>query len=101
MLEYSMQNMSAHEAKARFGQLLEMARSEPVVIEKHGRGVAVVISKEEFDAVQELKLENLRFEIQKGLDDLNTGRSIEVDSENIQAFAESIKSRGRKRQESE
>ena len=96
-----MHKISAHEAKARFGQLLELARDEPVVIEKHGRGVAVVISKEEFDAVQDLKLQNLRMEIQKGLDDLNMGRSTDVDSENIQAFADSIKSRGRKLLESE
>jgi len=42
-----MQNVSAHDAKARFGQRLDTARYEPVVIERHGRAVAVVVSKEE------------------------------------------------------
>ncbi|MBT7863648.1 MAG: type II toxin-antitoxin system Phd/YefM family antitoxin, partial [Gemmatimonadetes bacterium] len=39
-----MQTISAHEAKARFGQLLDAARVEPVTIEKHGRPVAVLVS---------------------------------------------------------
>ena len=50
-----MRSMSAHDAKDRFGQLLEAARSGPVTIEKHGREVAVLISKEEFDALQAVK----------------------------------------------
>lgn len=41
--------ISANEAKARFGQLLDTARREPVVIEKHGRAVAVVISIEDYE----------------------------------------------------
>jgi prevent-host-death family protein len=44
-----MQSFSAHDAKAHFGKLLDTARHEPVTIEKHGRAVAVVIPKEEFD----------------------------------------------------
>jgi len=38
-----MQSVSAHDAKARFGQLLDTALREPVVIERHGRAVAVVL----------------------------------------------------------
>lgn len=49
-----MQNISAHDAKSRFGQLLDTARREPVVIERHGRAVAVVVSKEEYDALNDI-----------------------------------------------
>jgi prevent-host-death family protein len=41
--------MQATDAKNRFGELLEDAISEPVVIQKNGRDVAVVMSKAEFD----------------------------------------------------
>jgi prevent-host-death family protein len=58
-----MQNVSAHDAKARFGQLLDTARREPVVIERHGRAVAVVLSKEEYDELHDIKLRQLRMEI--------------------------------------
>jgi prevent-host-death family protein len=41
--------MSAREAKNGFGRLVDLARLEPVTIEKHGRGVVVVIALEEYD----------------------------------------------------
>ncbi|GAB6053103.1 hypothetical protein JCM17960_19230 [Magnetospira thiophila] len=40
--------MSAKEAKNGFGLLLDTARAEPVVIEKHGRPVVVVLSVEQY-----------------------------------------------------
>jgi prevent-host-death family protein len=43
-----MKTMSAREAKSGFGLMIDTARAEPVVIEKHGRGVAVVVSLEEY-----------------------------------------------------
>jgi prevent-host-death family protein len=44
-----MKTMQATDAKNRFGELLEDAISEPVIIQKNGRDVAVVMSKAEFD----------------------------------------------------
>ena len=44
-----MKIMQATDAKNRFGELLEEAISEPVLIQKNGRDVAVVMSKAEFD----------------------------------------------------
>lgn len=92
-----MRSMSAHDAKARFGQLLEAARSGPVTIEKHGREVAVLISKEEFDALQAVKLQLLRAEVQKGMDDLEAGRFTEQDVAALKRLGGSIKNAGRKR----
>lgn len=43
-----MAEMTATEAKNRFGQVLEMARTEPVAIQKNGRDVAYVVSAEQF-----------------------------------------------------
>lgn len=44
-----MKTMQATDAKNRFGELLEDAISEPVLIQKNGRDVAVEMSKAEFD----------------------------------------------------
>jgi prevent-host-death family protein len=44
-----MKNFSAKDAKNHFGQMMDAARLEPVVIEKHGRPVVVVCSVEEFE----------------------------------------------------
>ena len=45
----AMKTMSAREAKNRFGLMIDTARAEPVLIEKHGRGVVVVVSVEEYE----------------------------------------------------
>lgn len=44
-----MQCMSAREAKNAFGRLIDLARAEPVAIEKYGRSVVVVMAVEEFE----------------------------------------------------
>ena len=44
-----MQRMSARDAKNAFGRLIDMARAEPVAIEKYGRSVVVVLAFEEFE----------------------------------------------------
>lgn len=41
--------MSAREAKNGFGRLIDLARAEPVAIEKHGRAVVVVVALEEYE----------------------------------------------------
>ncbi len=47
--------MTATKAKNEFGLMLEHARKEPVGIERNGRGIAVVISFEEYSRFQELE----------------------------------------------
>lgn len=44
-----MKTMSAREAKNGFGRLIDLARIDPVTIEKHGRGVVVVMAVEEYE----------------------------------------------------
>ena len=90
-----MQSISAHEAKARFGQLLDAARLEPVTIKKHGRTVAVILSKEEFDAIEAIKLDQLRTEIQKGIDAIESGNFVEIEKVELRQFGDSIKAKGR------
>ncbi|GBR60384.1 prevent-host-death family protein [Acetobacter senegalensis DSM 18889] len=43
-----MHTQSAKDAKYHFGRLIDTARAEPVVIEKHGRPVVVVLAIEEY-----------------------------------------------------
>lgn len=43
-----MHTQSAKDAKYNFGRLIDTARAEPVVIEKHGRPVVVVLAIEEY-----------------------------------------------------
>ncbi len=47
-----MKIMSARDAKNGFGRLIDAARAEPVTVEKHGRGVVVVMSVEEYERLK-------------------------------------------------
>jgi prevent-host-death family protein len=47
-----MKTMSARGAKNAFGLMIDTARAEPVLIEKHGRGVVMVISVEEYERLR-------------------------------------------------
>jgi prevent-host-death family protein len=47
--ESVMKSLSAADAKNSFGHLIDLARHEPVMIEKHNRPVVVVISVEEYN----------------------------------------------------
>jgi prevent-host-death family protein len=95
--ETPMQSMSADDAKARFGQLLDTARREPVVIERHGRAVAVMLSKEEYDELNDIKLRQLRAEINAGLADLERGAYSDYRPAELPKLAERIKAAGRER----
>lgn len=50
-----MKTVSSTEIKNRLGQYLESAIAEPVVVEKAGRPVAVVISYAEYQRLQRLE----------------------------------------------
>ncbi len=60
-----MKKLAASDAKNRFGEMLDLARREPVHITKKGRNVAVVISTEEFERLSELEDELLAMKKQK------------------------------------
>ena len=47
-----MKTMSAREAKNAFGLLIDSAIADPVVIERHGRPIVVVVSYEEFERMR-------------------------------------------------
>ena len=66
----------ASEAKTHFGALLEKVQREPLTISKKGRPVAVLMSIDEFETHQRLKLEQLRREVQAGLAELEAGKVV-------------------------
>ncbi len=73
-----METITATEASNRFGQLLDTARLEPVTIEKQGRGVAVMLSSEEYQRMEhELgQLDDLR--LKESIADMDVGKTIEA-----------------------
>ncbi len=75
-LEPGMETIAAADAKTNFGALLDKAQRGPVMISKNGRAVAVMMSAEAYQEQQQLKLEVLRREVQKGLNEVKRGRVV-------------------------
>lgn len=55
-----MDSLSANEAKTHFGDMLLKAQRAPIQINKNGKPVAVVISAEEYESIEALKLQLLQ-----------------------------------------
>ena len=51
-----MKYVSANEAKQSFGQVMETAQREPVIVRKHNRPAAVIISPQEYDRMRNTNL---------------------------------------------
>jgi prevent-host-death family protein len=62
-----MKEISSTEAKTHFGALLDTAQREPVTIQEKGRAVAVILSMQDFEAYQAVKLKLLQQAIDDGL----------------------------------
>ena len=72
-----MKEISSTEAKTHFGALLDMAQREPVRIHKKGRAVAVVLSMQDFEAHEAMKLKLLQQAIVEGLASGPSDRSMD------------------------
>jgi antitoxin Phd len=69
-----METIAATEASNRFGRLLDLALQEPVTIEKKGRQVAVILSVEEYNRMENTieGLQNQR--LKESIADMEAGR---------------------------
>ncbi len=85
-----MKTFTANETKQNFGQVLDTARTGPVTITKHGRPEFILTSNEDYSSLVALKLENLKREIDKGIDDLRQGRISRKSVAEIAAEAKEI-----------
>jgi len=68
-----MEILTANKAKTHFGELLMKAQSAPVQIDKNGKPVAVVISYENYEAVEMLKLQMLKDRFKQANEDIENG----------------------------
>lgn len=72
-----MKTVASTEAKSNFGALLDSAQRGPVTIEKKGRPVAVIISYEDYQHHEILKLESLRNDLMAGIVQADKGELID------------------------
>ena len=78
--EKTMDTLSANEAKTQFGDMLLKAQRAPVQINKNGKPVAVVVSMDEYENIEALKLQFLQSRVAQAKVDIKTGNTIDGDS---------------------
>ncbi len=72
-----MQALSANDAKTQFGDMLMKVQRAPIQINKNGKPVAVVISIEEYENMEVLKLRLLQSKATKAKNDISAGLTID------------------------
>jgi len=82
-----MLNIAAREARANFGELMDIAQRDPISIEKHGRPVAVLMSAIEYE---KLKLNLLQAKVSVGFKQLDQGEQSELSVLEIMEKAKGI-----------
>ena len=75
-----MDTLSANEAKTQFGEMLLKAQRAPVQINKNGKPVVVVISMDEYENIEALKLQFLQSRAEQAKIDIKAGNTIDGDS---------------------
>lgn len=69
-----METLTANQAKTQFGDLLLKVQRSPVEISRNGKPVAVMISADDYMAMESLKMELLRQSLKRSLADLDAGQ---------------------------
>jgi prevent-host-death family protein len=72
-----MDALSANEAKTQFGDLLLKAQRAPIQINKNGKPVAVVISMDEYESIEALKLRLLQSRAAQAKADIEAGNTVD------------------------
>ena len=75
-----MDALSANEAKTHFGDLLIKAQRAPVQINKNGKPVAVVISAEDYESMEALKIRLLQARARQAEADIAEGNLVDGDA---------------------
>jgi prevent-host-death family protein len=75
-----MDALSANEAKTHFGDMLLKAQRAPIQINKNGKPVAVVISADEYQSIEALKLQLLQARAAQANADIRAGNLIDGDT---------------------
>ena len=76
----NMHTLTANEAKTQFGDMLLKAQREPVQISRNGKPVAVVVSIEDYEQMEAMKLQLLKAKIQRAQNDIHLGNIVDGDA---------------------
>jgi prevent-host-death family protein len=69
--------ITANDAKTQFGDMLMKVQRAPVQINKNGKPVAVVVSIEEFEKIETMKLQVLQARAAKAQEEIQSNNTVD------------------------
>ena len=69
-----METLTAQEARVRFGDLLLKSQKGPVQITRSGKPVSVMLSADDYETIEKLKMRYLKEKLSRAKDDIDNGR---------------------------
>ena len=75
-----METLTAYKARVGFGEALQKAQHKPITITKGGKPFAVLMSIQDYEATEELKLQALQAILVRAEKDLQEGNYIDGES---------------------
>ena len=72
-----MDSLTANEAKSQFGDMLLKAQRAPVQINKNGKPIAVVMSMDEYEGIEAMKLRLLQARVDKAKAEIQTSNTVD------------------------
>ncbi|TXR53187.1 type II toxin-antitoxin system Phd/YefM family antitoxin [Reinekea thalattae] len=72
-----MHTLTANDAKRNFGELLLSAQREPVKISKNSKDAVVVMSIKDFEELEAMKAEYIKYCFESAKEDLAQGNAID------------------------
>ena len=80
IVDIIMDALSANEAKTQFGEMLLKAQRAPIQINKNGEPVAVIISMDEYESNEALKLRLLQARVSQARINIEAGNTVDGNS---------------------
>ena len=79
-LDVTMNTLTANDAKRNFGELLLSAQREPVKISKNSKDAVVVMSIKDFEELEGMKADYLKYCFESAKSDLENGQAVDGES---------------------
>ena len=73
-----LETLTAQEARVRFGDLLLKSQKGPVQITRSGKPVSVLVSFDDYEKTEELKMSYLKEKIARSQEDIAEGRVVDA-----------------------
>ena len=74
-----MKAVTANEAKTQFGDMLLSVQRAPVQINKNGKPVAVMVSMDDYEQMEDLKIQMLKERVRRAKSEIEAGATTEGD----------------------